>query len=99
MPYLKNGKNSHIKWNWGPCDEITGPDPNEYPSGISKVPFTWDYGSSSFEMEFRGGFIGVSQDETTKTLKPELGWAVLEKSTNLTKTKKDDEEESLENWE
>jgi hypothetical protein len=99
MPYLKNGINNHIQSSALKLrDEITGPDPAEYPCGISKVPFIWNYYDTSFDMEFRGGFIGVSLDETTKTLKPELGWAVLEKPTNLTKTKKDNQD-NLEIWE
>jgi hypothetical protein len=29
-------------------------------------------------MEFLGGFVGVSQDKDTLTVKPEIGWAVRE---------------------
>jgi len=29
-------------------------------------------------MEFLGGFVGVSQDEASLALRPEIGWAVRE---------------------
>ena len=44
--------------------------PHVFPSGLSKVPFRWDYLDSSFAMEFIGGFVGVAQDQETLTLRP-----------------------------
>ena len=55
-----------------------GPRISELPSGISRAPFHWDYLDRSFDMEFLGGFVGVSQDKDTLTVKPEIGWAVRE---------------------
>lgn len=37
------------------------------------------------DMEFLSGFVGVSQDEQTLALRPEVGWAVCNKSKGLTK--------------
>jgi hypothetical protein len=45
---------------------------------MSKAPFSWDYLDRSFDMEFLGGFVGVSQDRETLAVKPEIGWAVRE---------------------
>jgi len=58
----------------------------EFPSGLSKAPFTWDERDDAgrlihrWEMELLGGFVGVAQDVETLRLRPELGWAVRERS-------------------
>jgi hypothetical protein len=52
------------------------------PSGLSKAPFRWHYLEKTFDMEFLGGLMGVAQDSETLTLRPEIGWAVREASTN-----------------
>jgi hypothetical protein len=58
-------------FGWGPCI-------SNLPSGVSRAPFHWDYLDRSFDMEFLGGFLGVSQDKDTLAVKPEIGWAVRE---------------------
>jgi hypothetical protein len=55
-----------------------GPRLSDLPSGISRAPFHWDCLDRSFDMEFLGGFVGLSQDKNTLTVKPEIGWAVRE---------------------
>jgi hypothetical protein len=55
-----------------------GPRIFDLPSGISRAPFRWDYLKQSSDMEFVGGFVGVSQDRETLVVKPEIGWAVRE---------------------
>jgi hypothetical protein len=52
------------------------------PGGLSKVPCRWQCLDQYFEMEFLSGFLGVAQDEETLALRPEIGWAVREASTN-----------------
>lgn len=49
---------------------------NDFPSGLSKVPFVWDYYGSEFDYEFLGGFVGVDQDTETLAVRPSIGWAV-----------------------
>jgi len=58
--------------------EWAGPSLSSLPIGMSKAPFSWDYLNRSFDMEFLGGFVGVSQDRETLAVKPEIGWAVRE---------------------
>jgi hypothetical protein len=55
-----------------------GPRISDLPTGVSRAPFHWDYLDRSFDMEFLGGFVGVSQDKDTLAVKPEIGWAVRE---------------------
>jgi hypothetical protein len=55
-----------------------GPTTDEFPSGLARAPFRWEYLEQSFEMEFLGGFVGVRQDTATLRLRPEIGWAVRE---------------------
>jgi len=58
---------------------FSGTKPNEFPLGMSKVPFVWDYLGMEIEMEFVGGIVGASQSGEEGILQPEFGWAVLEK--------------------
>jgi Domain of unknown function (DUF4419) len=50
--------------------------PSDFPSGLSRAPFKWLYLTQTFHMEFLGGFVGMAQDPTTLTLRPEIGWAI-----------------------
>lgn len=54
------------------------PSSIDYPSGISKVPFIWDYHGKEYEYEFLGGFLGTSQAEDL-SIRPAIGWAVRPK--------------------
>jgi len=51
----------------------------EIPTGISIAPFVWEYYETKLNMEFLAGFVGVRQDSETLALRPEIGWAVVEK--------------------
>jgi hypothetical protein len=53
-----------------------GPSPGAFPSGLARAPFVWKYLTQRFDMEFTGGFVGVAQDSTTLSLRPEIGWAI-----------------------
>jgi hypothetical protein len=46
------------------------------PSGLSKVPFIWDYLGNEYEMEFVAGFTSFTQDRDTFAVRPKIGWAV-----------------------
>jgi hypothetical protein len=56
------------------------------PTGLSRVPFVWqdllDNGATlrTRTMEFIAGFLGVSQDQRTRRLRPEIGWSVCDLS-------------------
>ncbi|MFZ4858597.1 MAG: DUF4419 domain-containing protein [Desulfuromonadaceae bacterium] len=54
----------------------------DFPGGLSKAEFEWHYYSDIYKMDFLAGFIGVSQDIKTKTLRPEIGWAVRDTTTS-----------------
>jgi len=69
-PFINSMVKNETKW------QQHGPTHDALPSGLSKVPFKWFYYEQEFEMEFIGGFTGVSQNGLT--LRPELGWAVKE---------------------
>ena len=51
------------------------PSSIDYPAGVSKVPFIWDYYSTEYKYEFLGGFFGVAQNEKLE-IRPAIGWAV-----------------------
>jgi len=78
FPYLNRDRaNPYVDWNkslgsWG------GNNPDDFPIGLSSVPFKWEYFTQIFEMKFVGGIVGVSQSDDL-TLKPEAGWAIKDK--------------------
>ncbi len=55
-----------------------GPKTTDFPSGLSSVPFQWQYLDQRLEMSLLGGFVGLTQDYASGTLTPKLGWAVRE---------------------
>ncbi|MEO8820346.1 MAG: DUF4419 domain-containing protein, partial [Ginsengibacter sp.] len=71
FPYSKEGKRTGLK-------PISETNINSLASEIIKVPFTLEDEKThkSFKMEFWGGFIGLSQNKSNYTLKPEIGWAI-----------------------
>jgi hypothetical protein len=92
FPYIENGntnaytsRNPYV-YSWSTAmDDMHrwmggGPETNSFPMGLSKVPFEWSFPNLNltFDMEFLGGFVGISQDSQTLALRPEIGWAVLE---------------------
>jgi hypothetical protein len=56
-----------------------GPGRDDFPSLPAKAPFVWKYFNTDYEMEFVGGLIGITQDPETLCLRPEIGWAILDK--------------------
>lgn len=51
-------------------------DTASYISGLSVAPFIWDYYGTNYNMEFLGGFVGTTQNETDFSVRPVIGWAV-----------------------
>lgn len=52
-----------------------GPTSGDFPSGLSRVPFTWDYYGTEHKMEFVAGFVGTAQAEDG-LIRPAIGWGV-----------------------
>ena len=57
-----------------------GPTTDAFPMGMSRVPWKWNYLGTMFDMEFLGGFAGISQDPETHAVRPALAWAVRDPS-------------------
>jgi hypothetical protein len=55
-----------------------GPRPGQIPSGISSVPFVWEYLGARVDMRLLAGFVGAAQDPESLALRPVIGWAVRE---------------------
>jgi hypothetical protein len=64
--------------NIDPCKHGHGPRYGEFPGGLARAPFRWNYLKHTYEMELLGGFVGVRQNGETLSLRPEIGWAVRE---------------------
>jgi hypothetical protein len=56
--------------------EHSGPGRDDFPATPGAAPFRWVFLDRTFEMEFVGGLIGLTQDAETLCLRPEIGWAV-----------------------
>jgi hypothetical protein len=66
-------------WLSKPPSEHRGPGRDDFPCLPAKAPFLWKYLGTDYEMEFVGGLIGVAQEPATLRLRPEIGWAILDK--------------------
>lgn len=74
FPYLAKGRKNRDLSGTNYCNHT-----DAYPSGLSSVPFVWHYFATDYEMQFLGGFVGMSQDPSTLAVRPALGWAVADK--------------------
>ncbi len=52
---------------------------DNFPSGLSVVPFKWKYLDKELEMNFVSGFIGIKEYELSNTLKTDINWIVNRK--------------------
>lgn len=56
-----------------------GPCSDDFPQGLSSVPFVWHYHGQPLDMSFLGGFVGTSQDPETGALRPAIGWGIADR--------------------
>ena len=61
-------------WLGGP--RTLAPTRENFPNLPAKAPFKWRFPLTTYDMEFIGGLIGVSQDRDSLCLRPEVGWAI-----------------------
>ena len=59
---------------------VQSPTLDRFPSALASAPFrcVFPHLERSFAMQLLAGIVGVQQDAETLTLRPEIGWAVLE---------------------
>jgi hypothetical protein len=86
FPYLTDYKGIMVKNKYAEKWDDTrgfghGPSMDAYPNSLSKVPFKWEIGGQTHDMEFLGGVVGVSQHEKTLEVEPAIGWAVRDTGT------------------
>jgi len=51
--------------------------------------FVWNYFETYYQMEFVAGFVGTYQDPKTKSLRPEISRAVVDKQLEATNEMKE----------
>ncbi len=49
---------------------------DNFPSGISTVPFKWKYINKELDMSFVSGFIGIKESKKSNTLETDINWIV-----------------------
>lgn len=59
-------------------ESVQGPSVSDFPVGLSRAPFVWNYLGTEIPMVFSAGFVGVSQDPATKAVRPAIGWTISE---------------------
>ncbi len=67
-----------IKTSWS-CetdDSTHGIDSKSIPSGVTRVPFIWEYFGINYRMNFIAGFMGTKQDPISLTVSPVIGWSI-----------------------
>ena len=72
-PYLEDW-NDESKKRW-----FHGMTTDMFPRGIVSTPFKWAYFGKEIPMHFYAGFMVVSQDPNSFSLRPMVGWAVTNK--------------------
>ena len=83
FPYLLTGTANNVRENYylgrqtDPSQH--GVNPSKFGAGLSTAPFMWDYLGTKIPMEFVAGFVGLTQHAETMAVRPEIGWAVVEK--------------------
>ncbi len=82
FPYLKSqdeAKRNPYMDNPNPTGSWGGLTMGSFSTSLSVVDFEWDYYGTIYNMQLAGGVLGAS--EVQGTLRPQIGWAVLEKVT------------------
>jgi len=74
--YVKEG----LVWNqrYAMCAPkgVAGPDCEDFGSGMSSAPVTWEYLDCEYKLDFNAGFIGAVQDPVTLQIRPQVGWFI-----------------------
>lgn len=78
-PYLNNDVQNHYLYN-AATSSMEGITTAEFPSGLSSVPFKWQYEHRIFNMELVVGAMGVQQDPKDRSISPAYGWAIIDKA-------------------
>ena len=91
FPYVKSLE--HVEkdggyyktYNYVPNQFIDGEDyrlsvltTEDFPEGIAEVDFVWDNYGKKMKMKMYSGFVGIRQNDSTKAIETEIGWAVCE---------------------
>ena len=83
FPYLgthpKSMRQNRFLKEWNKQGCFYGATTDVFTHGVVSTPFVWEYFCEEFDMELYAGFVAVSQDEKTLVVRPEIGWAVVDK--------------------
>ena len=85
FPYLEDYRGNLIKSSYAESWDQRrgfggGPTIDQFPNSLSKVPFKWEIGGNTHDMEFLGGTVGVHQHDNL-SVEPSIGWAVRDAGT------------------
>ena len=79
FPYIGNQPNNFFNLAYNAQINFGGLTNRSFPNGLASVDFEWNYFDKKCEMQLISGFVGTSQDSTNLTLRPEIGWWIIER--------------------
>jgi ankyrin repeat protein len=79
FPYIENQPNKFLNIAYNSQTGYGGLTNKSFPNGLASVDFEWDYFDKKYEMQLISGFVGTSQDSTNLTLRPEIGWWIIDR--------------------
>ena len=80
FPYVDGGRSRSENALLGKVGADTFLTTAMLPTGLSRVPFRWQYLDRQLDMEFHAGFLGASQLPDSRAIRPRIGWAVVHAS-------------------
>ena len=75
LEYVQENRNGTTYGMRAPSG-VQGPDCADFPAGIAEAPVTWDYLGREIKLTFKAGFVGATQDASTGTVCPAVGWFI-----------------------
>ena len=98
FPYLSEGQNNkfcvpyaasqphvtfpHRQWSGRASAPFEGLEKENFPTGLSLAPVTWDYLGTNIPLEFCAGFVGAEQ-RADGTLAPVMSWFIRDQKLQL----------------
>jgi hypothetical protein len=82
FPYIGVNGDTRSRWlesSEGKKNPWAGVTTEQFPSGLSQAPFQWHYFAETYNMSFVGGFLATAQDPDTLAIRPQIGWAIVDK--------------------
>ena len=79
--YTDYKKNYHRMKDWYKGHGFGGLTTDAFTSGVSSVPFLWEYYDEIYPMTFASGFVGI--EIVNESYRPNISWAVMDRQVSV----------------